>query len=307
MNNRVLIIGALGQLGGIFINALLKRGDFVLASDIHAPNPNTLGCDFIILDALNEKKINEIILKHNISQVYNFAAVLSAKGETDPMKTWEINMGAFLNVVKASLGTSVNCIFWPSSIAVFSEHSGLDLVRNEVPMFPTTMYGVTKLAGEKAMSYFNTKGLIDIRSIRFPGIVSSSEPGGGTTDYVVEMLNAAKQNMNYISPLREDTVLPMMHVEDAVSATLKLMDTEREKISISGAYNLGSFETSPKQWSEIIASLGYELKLEFNEDFRQSIADSWPKKIDDTLFRKDISWLPKFDAKSTAEDILRLI
>ena len=233
--------------------------------------------------------------------------MLSAKGETDPMKTWEINMGAFLNVVKASLGTSVNCIFWPSSIAVFSEHSGLDLVRNEVPMFPTTMYGVTKLAGEKAMSYFNTKGLIDIRSIRFPGIVSSSEPGGGTTDYVVEMLNAAKQNMNYISPLREDTVLPMMHVEDAVSATLKLMDTEREKISISGAYNLGSFETSPKQWSEIIASLGYELKLEFNEDFRQSIADSWPKKIDDTLFRKDISWLPKFDAKSTAEDILRLI
>ena len=140
-----------------------------------------------------------------------------------------------------------------------------------------------------------------------PGIVSSSEPGGGTTDYVVEMLNAAKQNMNYISPLSEDTVLPMMHVEDAVSATLKLMDTEREKISISGAYNLGSFETSPKQWSEIIASLGYELKLEFNEDFRQSIADSWPKKIDDTLFRKDISWLPKFDAKSTAEDILRLI
>ena len=307
LNNRVLIIGANGQLGRIFINALLERGDFVLASDINTPEPISLGCEFIYLDALNQRKIKKAVLKYNISQIYNFAAVLSAKGERYPMKTWEINMGAFLNVVKASIGTSVRSIFWPSSIAVFSEESGLELVRNEVPMFPTTMYGVTKLAGEKAMSYFNTQGLIDIRSIRFPGIVSSSEPGGGTTDYVVEMLNAAKQNKSYVSPLNKNTVLPMMHVEDAVSATLKLMNVERKKISINGAYNLGSFETSPKQWSEIISSLGYELKLEFKEDFRQSIADSWPKKIDDTQFRNDIFWSPKFDAKSTAEDILKLI
>ena len=216
-------------------------------------------------------------------------------------------MGAFLNVVKASIGTSVKSIFWPSSIAVFSEQSGLELVKNEVPMFPTTMYGVTKLAGEKAMSYFNTKGLIDIRSIRFPGIVSSSEPGGGTTDYVVEMLKAAKLNKNYVSPLGKNTVLPMMHIKDAVSATLKLMSIGREKISVSSAYNLGSFETSPQQWNKTITSLGYRLKLEFKEDFRQSIADTWPKKIDDSLFRKDVLWSPEFDEKSTAEDILKLI
>ena len=307
MNNRVLIIGALGQLGGVFVDALLENGDFVLASDIHTPTPDQLNCDYVFLDALNTRKIKKTILKYNISQIYNFAAVLSAKGERYPMKTWEINMGAFLNVVKASIGTSVKSIFWPSSIAVFSEQSGLEFVKNEVPMFPTTMYGVTKLAGEKAMSYFNTKGLIDIRSIRFPGIVSSSEPGGGTTDYVVEMLKAAKLNKNYVSPLGKDTVLPMMHIKDAVSATLKLMSIGREKISVSSAYNLGSFETSPQQWNKTITSLGYRLKLEFKEDFRQSIADTWPKKIDDSLFRKDVLWSPEFDEKSTAEDILKLI
>ena len=210
-------------------------------------------------------------------------------------------------MVKASIGTSVKSIFWPSSIAVFSEQSGLELVKNEVPMFPTTMYGVTKLAGEKAMSYFNTKELLDIRSIRFPGIVSSSEPGGGTTDYVVEMLKAAKLKKNYVSPLGKNTVLPMMHIKDAVSATLKLMSIGREKISTSSAYNLGSFETSPQQWNKIITSLGYSLKLDFKEDFRQGIADSWPKKIDDSLFRKDVLWTPEFDAISTAQDIIKLI
>ncbi len=307
MNNRVLIIGALGQLGGVFVDALLDKGYFVLASDIHTPRINQLNCEYVYLDALNMQQIKKVIIKHNISQIYNFAAVLSAKGEKIPMKTWDINMGAFLNVVQASIETSVKSIFWPSSIAVFSKHSGLNFVKNEVPMFPTTMYGVTKLAGEKAMSYFNTKGLMDIRSIRFPGIVSSSEPGGGTTDYVVEMLKAAKNKKDYISPLGKNTLLPMMHIKDAVSATLKLMSISRNKISVNGAYNLGSFETSPKQWNKTLASLGYEIKLYFKEDFRQIIADSWPKKIDDSLFRKDVLWSPKFDAKSTAQDILKQI
>ena len=307
LNNRILIIGALGQLGAVFVDALLENGNFVLAGDIHTPKAGQLSCDYIFLDALNARKIKKTILKYNISQIYNFAAVLSAKGERYPMKTWEINMGAFLNVVKASIGTPVRSIFWPSSIAVFSEQSGLDLVKNEVPMFPSTMYGVTKLAGEKAMSYFNTKELMDIRSIRFPGIVSSSEPGGGTTDYVVEMLKAAKLSKDYVSPLAKNTVLPMMHIKDAVSATIKLMSIDRKKISTSSAYNLGSFETSPQQWKNTIASLGYSLRLEFKEDFRQNIADSWPKKIDDSLFRRDVLWSPKFDAKSTAEDILKSI
>ena len=307
MNNRVLIIGALGQLGGAFVDELLNKGCFVLAGDIDTPRHGQLNCDYVFLDALNQRKIKKVLVKHSISQIYNFAAVLSARGEKHPMKTWDINMGAFLNVVHASIGTSVRSIFWPSSIAVFSDHSGLKLVKNEVPMFPTTMYGVTKLAGEKAMSYFNSKGLADIRSIRFPGIVSSSDPGGGTTDYVVEMLKAAKNNKAYVSPLNKNTFLPMMHIKDAVGATLKLMSVSRKKISVSGAYNLGSFETSPQHWSKILASLGYKLKLDFKLDFRQSIADSWPKKIDDSHFRKDILWSPKYDAKLTAQDILRQI
>ena len=304
MNNRVLIIGALGQLGGVFIEALLKRGDFVLASDINTPKKEKIKCEFVFLDALNERKIKKIILKYKISQIYNFAAILSAKGEKDPMMTWDINMGAFLKVVKASLDTTVKTIFWPSSIAVFSEHSGLECVKNDVTMFPKTMYGVTKLAGEKIMSYYNDKGLMDIRSIRYPGIVSSSEPGGGTTDYVVEMLKSAKENKPYTCPLRKGSVLPMMHIKDAVTATLELMDVGREKISISGAYNLGSFETSPEKWSNTIKSLGHSLKITYEEDFRQKIADSWPKKIDDSLFRRDIAWEPIFDERATVEDII---
>ena len=304
MNNRILIIGALGQLGGVFIEALLKRGDFVLASDINTPKKDNMKCEFVFLDALNERKIKKIILKYNISQIYNFAAVLSAKGEKDPMTTWDINMGALLKVVKASLNTSVQTIFWPSSIAVFSKHSGLACVKNDVTMFPNTMYGITKLAGEKIMSYYNEKGLMDIRSIRYPGVVSSTEPGGGTTDYVVEMLQSAKENKPYTCPLRKDTVLPMIHIKDVVTATLELMGVEKEKISTSGAYNLGSFETSPEKWSNTITSLGYRLKTTYKEDFRQKIADSWPKKIDDSLFRSDIAWEPIYDERATAEDII---
>ena len=304
MNNRILIIGALGQLGGVFIEALLKRGDFVLASDINTPKKDNMKCEFVFLDALNERKIKKIILKYNISQIYNFAAVLSAKGEKDPMTTWDINMGALLKVVKASLNTSVQTIFWPSSIAVFSKHSGLACVKNDVTMFPNTMYGITKLAGEKIMSYYNEKGLMDIRSIRYPGVVSSTEPGGGTTDYVVEMLQNAKENKPYTCPLRKDTVLPMIHIKDVVTATLELMGVEKEKISTSGAYNLGSFETSPEKWSNTINSLGYSLKITYKEDFRQKIADSWPKKVDDSLFRRDIAWEPIYDERATAEDII---
>ena len=187
---------------------------------------------------------------------------------------------------------------------MFGNNSNLDFVNNDEPMLPETMYGVSKLACEKAMYYFNSKNIIDIRSIRFPGIVSNSKPGGGTTDFIVEMLYNAKENQDYICFLNSDTQLPMMHIEDAVNASINLMNANKKDISLNYPYNISSFETSPSKWNKIINSLGYNLNVKYKPDYRQKIADSWPKKIDDSILRNDIKWEPKFNDIDTAKLII---
>ena len=174
-------------------------------------------------------------------------------------------------------------------------------------MCPETIYGASKLACEKAMYYYNFKNIIDIRSLRLPGIVSNSKPGGGTTDYIVDMLFSAAKKKDFTCFLKNDTVLPMMHINDAVDASIMLMSIDKKNISINTPYNISSFETSPSKWRDTINSLGYELKIDYEVDFRQDIADSWPKKVDDSLLRKDIDWIPKFNERETALDILRSI
>ena len=171
-------------------------------------------------------------------------------------------------------------------------------------MFPETMYGVSKLSCEKAMFYFNSKKIIDIRSIRFPGIVSSTKPGGGTTDYIVDMLFSAKNNENYNCFLNSETFLPMMHINDAIEASIMLMNADKKNISINYPYNISSFETSPSKWNNIINSIGYDLNVKYKPDYRQKIADSWPKKIDDSILRNDIKWEPKFNDIDTAKLII---
>ena len=195
MKNRILITGALGQLGEFFVKSLIGNNNYVLATDIN--ENKILNCDFEHFDILDEKRGDILIKKYKINQIYNFAAILSAKGEQNPLYTWEINNTGFTNIVKLSIKNKINRIFWPSSIAVFGRNSNLNLVNDDEPMLPETMYGVSKLACEKSMFYFNDKNLLDIRSIRFPGIVSNSKPGGGTTDYIVEMLYSAKQKKDY--------------------------------------------------------------------------------------------------------------
>ena len=195
MKNRILITGALGQLGEFFVKSLIGNNNYVLATDIN--ENKILNCDFEHFDILDEKRGDILIKKYKINQIYNFAAILSAKGEQNPLSTWEINNTGFTNIVKLSIKNKINRIFWPSSIAVFGRNSNLNLVNDDEPMLPETMYGVSKLACEKSMFYFNDKNLLDIRSIRFPGIVSNSKPGGGTTDYIVEMLYSAKQKKDY--------------------------------------------------------------------------------------------------------------
>ena len=302
MNNRILITGALGQLGEFFINSLLEAGNYVLATDIK--KVNNISCDFEVYDILDIKRGDELVKKHNINQIYNFAAILSAKGENNPMSTWDLNNAGFMNIINICIDNDIKRVFWPSTIAVFGKNSNLEFANNDEPMLPDTMYGVSKLACEKAMYYFNSKNIIDIRSIRFPGIVSNSKPGGGTTDFIVEMLYNAKENQDYICFLNSDTQLPMMHIEDAVNASINLMNADKKDISLNYPYNISSFETSPSKWNKIINSLGYNLNVKYKPDYRQNIADSWPKKIDDSILRNDIKWEPKFNDIDTAKLII---
>jgi len=302
LNNRILITGALGQLGEFFINSLVEAGNYVLATDIK--KVNNISCDFEVYDILDIKRGDELVKKHNINQIYNFAAILSAKGENNPMSTWDLNNSGFMNIINICIDNDIKRVFWPSTIAVFGKNSNLEFANNDEPMLPVTMYGVSKLACEKAMYYFNSKNIIDIRSIRFPGIVSNSKPGGGTTDFIVEMLYNAKENQDYICFLNSDTQLPMMHIEDAVNASINLMNADKKDISLNYPYNISSFETSPSKWNKIINSLGYNLNVKYKPDYRQNIADSWPKKIDDSILRNDIKWEPKFNDVNTARLII---
>lgn len=299
MNNRILILGASGQLGRYFVTALSKNNN-VLATDITKTTP--LNCAFTYLDVLDYENLAAIVKRHRIEVIYNLAAILSAKGEVNPFKTWEVNTQAFLNVAKISLATGVKKIFWPSSIAVFGHNSKLDCVANDVPMLPSSIYGVSKLACEKLMFYFNTKHGLDIRSLRYPGIVAAAEPGGGTTDFIVEMLYSAAQNRPYTCFLKPNRMLPMLHIKDAVTAAVLLMG--KQPPSIAYPYNISGFETSPETWQQQIDQLGYRIRTQSQVDFRDTIAASWPKKVNDRLFRNNYNWHPKYDATKTAQTVL---
>ena len=304
MNNNILIIGASGQLGKYFVDKL-SLNNTVVASDIS--NSNEFNCEFIYLDVLDIDNLKSVILKYNIDIIYNLAAILSAKGEKDPNKTWNLNTQSFLNVANVSIELGIKKIFWPSSIAVFGLNSGLEFVKNDVPMLPTTIYGISKLACEKLMYYYNTKNILDIRSLRYPGIVSASEPGGGTTDYIVEMLYSGLKKEKYICSLQQNRILPMIHINDSVDAAIQLMNIEKKYLSIKYPYNITSFNMSPHQWKQVINDLGYRFDVDYVLDFKDEIAKSWPKAIDDNQLRNDINWKPKYNSLVTAESILKSI
>ena len=303
MKKNILITGASGQLGQFFIEKLAENNN-VISTDINVSSELVKKYDLKFLDALNETKVRKFIDKYHVDEIYNFASILSAKAEKYPLKSFQLNTNCFLNIVKASISSSVKRIFWPSSIAVFSKESNLGYVKQDVIKSPTTIYGASKLSCEKVINYFNINGLLDIRSIRFPGIVSSSTPGGGTTDFIVEMITNIKSKKKYICPLSPNTLLPMMHVNDAVDASVKLMSVPRNNININDSYNISSFETTPNEWKNLICEMGYKLEVDFQPDFRQKIADSWPRKIDDEQIRKDLNWRPKFNKIKTLKSVI---
>ena len=290
---RILITGALGQLGQKFIKFFNKNNTYVLATDIRSPL-KVLSCDFEIADAMDEKRIDYLIKKNNINVVYHLVAVLSANGEKNPFMAWEINMKSFQNIINSSINNGIKKIFWPSSIAVFGTKSNLSFVKQDSILNPNTIYGISKLAGERLIDYYNNKFDLDIRSLRYPGIISfDTKPGGGTTDYIIEMIQALKNEKEYTCFLNKNTKLPMLYIDDAINGTIKYMSINKINLRVKNAYNITGFSITPFELEKKLNELGCSAKVIYNSDFRQDIADTWPKEIDDSTARKDWGW--KFD------------
>jgi nucleoside-diphosphate-sugar epimerase len=247
-----------------------------------------------------------IVEKEGVTQVYHLAAILSALGEKNPVHAWDLNMGGLLNVLEVAREYAIDKVFWPSSIAVFGPNSPKDQTPQQAFKDPNTVYGISKLAGEHWCEYYyNTYG-VDVRSIRYPGLIGyKSLPGGGTTDYAVDIYHKAALSEKFTCFLNKDTFLPMMYMDDAINATLQLMDADKESLSIRTSYNISGMNFSPKEIYQSILAFYPNFEIEYQPDFRQQIADSWPNSIDDSVARKDWNWKPAYDLSSMTATIVK--
>ncbi|MVZ61792.1 NAD-dependent epimerase/dehydratase family protein [Sphingobacterium humi] len=308
MKECILMIGANGQIGSELAAALrLKFGkENVITSDIRAPHEIAEDEQFEILNVLDKDGIRHLIEKYKPTQLYLLAAMLSATGEQYPQKAWDLNMNGLLNVLDLAVEMGIKKIFWPSSIAVFGPHSPKENTDQYCIMDPNSIYGISKLAGERLVEYYHNRYGLDIRSIRYPGIISwRTEPGGGTTDYAVHIFFEALRQGKYTSFLSENTELPMLYMDDAVRGTIELMDAPAEALSIRSSYNLAGISFTPKEIAEEIKKILPNFEISYAEhDPRQAIADSWPKSINDEVARKDWGWQPTFDLKAMCADMI---
>tara|TARA_Y100000385_G_scaffold124174_1_gene129055 strand:- start:1916 stop:2836 length:921 start_codon:yes stop_codon:yes gene_type:complete len=302
--NKILVIGAAGQIGTELVEKLrARRGvDQVIASDIHIKNLLTPCYE---LDATDPNKVRKIVQKEGISEVYNLVAMLSAKGEKEPQKAWDLNMKTLFIILDLAKEGKIKKIFWPSSIAVFGPSSDSAGAPQYGSMEPTTSYGISKLAGELWCQYYFQNYGVDIRSIRYPGLISwRTKPGGGTTDYAIEIFHSARRGKEFISFLGPETRLPMMYMEDAVKAAIQLMEADSKMIKIRTSYNLAAVDFTPAELFEEIREFYPELKISYNPDLRQNIADSWPDSINDSHARQDWGWNHQFDFKMMVKDMV---
>lgn len=307
MKENVLITGANGQIGTVLIQELLKKYDYnqVLATDIATTSNQDV--QFEQLDVLDAASFERLVNKYQITQIYHLAAILSASGEKNPLRTWEINMNGFFNVMETARKHDLK-VFFPSSIAVFGEEQPPESTPQHTVLIPATVYGISKAAGENWANYYGKRYGVDVRSLRYPGIIGyQSKPGGGTTDYAVDIFHEAILNEKYTCFLSENTILPMIYMEDAIRATMQLMEAPKENLTIVTGYNLAGLSFSPKELAEAIQQEIPNFNINYEPDYRQQIAESWPKIIDDTAARQDWNWQPKYDlAKMTADMILNL-
>lgn len=308
---KILVIGACGQIGSELTSKLREThgNNNVIASDINYNNLDVVNSGvFEIVDAQDYASVKICVEKHQIDTIYLMAAMLSATGEKYPMKAWDLNMNSLFHVLNLAKEGFIKSVFWPSSIAVFGPTTPKDNTPQYTVMEPTTVYGITKQVGERWCEYYNSKYGVDVRSIRYPGIISwKTMPGGGTTDYAVEIYHKAITDKTYECFLSENTELPMMFMDDAIEATVKLMQAPAENISIRSSYNLAAISFTPKDIYSAIKKHIPDFVISYNPDFRQQIADSWPKSIDDSEARKDWNWNHSFDMeKMTSEMITQL-
>lgn len=311
MQDNILVIGASGQIGSELVLELRKEFGLnkVIASDIIPSSEEIMSSGpFEKLDVTDSSKLLEIVKKHKITQIYLLAAILSANAESKIEMAWNLNMSSLFNVLNLAKEKIVKKIFWPSSIAVF----GPNTIKENTPQFaitePNTVYGISKLAGERWCEYYYNKFQVDVVSLRYPGLIGwKSQPGGGTTDYAVDIFHEAIKNKSYNCFLEKNTFLPMMYMQDAINATLKVMNADANKVQIRSSYNISGISFSPEDISNEIKKHITNFSISYSADFRQKIADSWPNSIDDSIAKKDWGWEKQYDlSKMTSEMIHNL-
>ncbi len=305
IKDKILVIGASGQIG-VELTLELRRiygGSNVIASDLREENNLLRGTGpYVSLDVMNKEMLHVQVIRQNITQIYLLAAILSATGEKNPALAWHLNMQSLLNVLEIAKEENLQKVYWPSSIAVFGPTSPKKNCPQHTIIEPITVYGISKYAGEFWCNYYNRRYGVDVRSLRYPGLISyKSEPGGGTTDYAIEMFYAALEESSYQCFLKEDTYLPMMYMPDAIRATIELMEAEAKQITIRTSYNISGMSFSPKEISLEIQKHIPDFETIYKPDYRQQIAESWPQSINDSVAGKDWNWKPGYElAKMTS-------
>ncbi len=308
VKEKILVIGASGQIGVELTLALRKiyGNANVVASDLREQNPLLEGTGpYVSLDVMNKEMLHVQVIRQNITQIYLLAAILSATGEKNPGLAWNLNMQGLLNVLDIAREENIKKVYWPSSIAVFGPTSPRQNCPQQTIIEPTTVYGISKYAGEFWCHYFHQRFGVDVRSLRYPGLISyKSAPGGGTTDYAVEIFHEALETGKYECFLREDTYLPMMYMPDAIKATIELMEAPASQISVRTSYNISAMSFSPKEIAAAIQKHIPGFSITYKPDYRQAIADSWPQSIDDSVARKDWGWKQEYDLEKMVGDMV---
>ncbi|WP_397302883.1 NAD-dependent epimerase/dehydratase family protein [Nonlabens ulvanivorans] len=308
MATKILIIGACGQIGTELTIRLreIYGNDNVIAGDIREGSEELMQSGpFEIVDAMNRTSIEDVCLHYEINEVYLMAAMLSATAEKYPKKAWNLNMDSLFHILNIAKEGKIDKVFWPSSIAVFGPTTPKENTPQQTVMEPSTVYGISKQTGERWCEYYYNKYGVDVRSIRYPGLISwKTLPGGGTTDYAVEIFHEALKNNHYDCFLKEDTSLPMMFMEDAIKATVSIMQTKSENIKQRSSYNLAGMTFTPAEIASEITKHLSDFTVTYQPDFRQSIADSWPGSIDDSVAREDWSWSHDYDLEKMVKEML---
>ena len=304
---KILVIGASGQIG-VELTLTLRKiygNANVVASDLREQNELLQGTGpYVSLDVMNKEMLHVQVLRQGITQIYHLAAILSATGEKNPGLAWHLNMQGLLNVLDIAREEKIHKVYWPSSIAVFGPTSPKKNCPQQTIIEPTTVYGISKYAGEFWCNYFHHRFGVDVRSLRYPGLISyKSPPGGGTTDYAIEIFYEALEEKKYECFLDENTYLPMMYMPDAIRATIELMEAPADKISVRTSYNISGMSFSPKEIGTEIKKHIPDFKISYKPDYRQAIANSWPQSIDDSVARKDWGWKEEYDLSAMTSDM----